>query len=73
MNNNVADIYNVIVSNKRGNPPLVIRTLTTLDNKAMIDGIPQINQKIENYVLLSALPFELKQRVELAIQSLSTF
>lgn len=64
-----ADLYQPIVGIKPG-APLVIRTVIKQQGTMLVGGVPASTQKIENYVLLSALPVELRQRVELAVQML---
>lgn len=69
---NQADINKPIYSTVVGRAPLVIRAVTTSSNTLMVGGSSAVSQKVETYVLLSALPEELRQRVELAVQALVT-
>ena len=52
--------------------PIVIRVALPASNQMMVGGVPAGPAKIEPYVLLSALPEELRRRVELAVQALVT-
>ena len=52
-----------------GPPPIALRVGIT-SNTSISEGVPVGNVKAETYVLLSALPEELRRRVELAIQLL---
>lgn len=65
------DLYQPIAG--KGPAPLVLRVLVGQSNyDNMLGGVPASQTKVENYVLLSALPEELRQRVELAVQFLIT-
>jgi len=66
------DLYQPLVATRVGAPPLVLRAVVTPNVGNMVGGVPQSTTKIENYVLLSALPEELRRRVELAVQALIT-
>lgn len=67
---NKADLYQPIHSSRLGRPPLVLRAIVTENNSYMAGGMPESTTKVENYVLLSALPAELQERVRTAVQSL---
>jgi len=64
------DLYQPLISTKVGPGPLVIRAAVTTSGGSMQGGVPAVT-KVENYVLLSALPEELQERVRTAIQMLS--
>jgi hypothetical protein len=67
---NIANLYQPIVSTSVGSPPLVLRTVITPNPENLQGGpMPQAH-RVEAYVLLSALPEELRRRVELAVQAL---
>lgn len=66
------NIYEPIEAHTAGPPPLVIRAVINRQGAMVVGGTPTQNRKMEPYVLLSALPDELRQRVELAIQMLIT-
>jgi len=68
--NNSADLYQPIVSSRVGPPPVVIRTVVTPRNDGLVEGVPQTTRRGEAYILLSALPEELRRRVELAAQAI---
>jgi hypothetical protein len=66
------DLYQPIVAAKVGPAPLALRIGVTANNDSVAGGMPMSNLKVETYVLLSALPEELRRRVDLAIQALIT-
>lgn len=70
--NNVADLTKPIFSAHPGKPPAMIRTVISAQQYMMQGAIPSNSQKVEDYVLLNALPEELRQRVLLALQVLSS-
>ena len=63
------DLFQPFVSNRPGPAPLVLRVGVRNQN-SISEGVPQGTVKPEAYVLLSALPEELRRRVELAVQVL---
>jgi hypothetical protein len=63
------DMYKPIIADKVGPPPVTINALITLSNASCSEGIPTKTQRIEQYVLLSILPEDLRRRVELAVQT----
>jgi hypothetical protein len=64
------NLFQPLLADRGGAPPLVLKV--GIPNQYSIsEGVPQGNQiRAEAYVLLSALPDELRRRVELAIQVL---
>lgn len=59
-----------MIADKAGPAPLALR-VGVLNNNSISEGVPSGGQvKAETYVLLSALPEELRRRVELAMQAL---
>ena len=64
------DLYQPIVAARVGPPPLTLRVGTTPTMAEVVGGVSQGMTKIEMYVLLSALPTELQERVKLAVQAL---
>lgn len=64
------DLYQPIMSARVGAPPLVLRVGVTSNVSMMEGGVPQSTVHGEDYVLLSALPPELRERVKIAVQSL---
>jgi hypothetical protein len=52
-----------------GPAPVALRIATTPNVSEMVGGMPQSTSRIEVYVLLSALPTELQERVKLAVQA----
>jgi hypothetical protein len=61
------DLYQPIASSKVGLPPLALRISVTPSADYYAGGVQQVQSKIETYVLLSALPTELQQRIHTAI------
>ncbi len=68
--NNVADLYQVIVSDKQGPAPVVLNVLTTPNTVEYTGGVPSTSTRKESYVLYSALPDDLKARVKTAVEAL---
>jgi hypothetical protein len=66
------DLYQPLEANRVGPAPLVVRTVVTTNSDMFAGGIPANSKKIEDYVLLSALPKELQERVKIAIQAIVT-
>jgi len=64
------DLYLPIVAARVGVPPLALRVGVTDNVSFMEGGVPATTSKSVTYVLLSALPEELQERVRLAIQVL---
>lgn len=67
---NKADIYRPVYSDRVGPPPLVIRAVVTATADYMVGGMPSSSLKAEDYVLVSALPKEIQDRVRTAVQAL---
>lgn len=63
------DLYQPIMAARHGRPPLVLRVGVT-DNLSISEGVPVGSVRAESYVLLSALPEEIRRRVEVAVQAL---
>ena len=62
------NLFQPIVAEAAGAAPLALR-VGVPNNNSISEGVPQGGQiRVETYVLLSALPEELRRRVELAIQ-----
>lgn len=72
MSQNVATLTQTIHSNDNG-PPLVIRTVTPRvgANVQMEGGSPSQGTVMSEYILLSALPQELRERVVTAIKAIA--
>lgn len=68
--NNVADLYQPIHSSRSGTPPVIVNAVVTAQNDYVMGGVPQSSTKTVHYVLLSALPKELQDRVVTAVQAL---
>jgi hypothetical protein len=64
------DLYQPIAASRVGPPPLALRVAVTPNVDSFVGGVPQSTQRVETYVLLSALPQELQERVKLAVQAL---
>ena len=63
------DLYQPIAASDGRRPPLVLR-VGVPNTQSISEGVPAGGYRAEQYVLLSALPTELRRRVELAVQSL---
>lgn len=70
MSNNKADILQPVYATHLGPPPVVIRAVITKNQDYVGGGVPQAAVGVENYVLLSALPKELQDRVRTAVQAI---
>lgn len=64
------DLYQPIISTKVGPPPITLRVGVTVSNDFVEGGTPSTSLRPETYVLLSALPQEIQQRVVTAIQAI---
>jgi hypothetical protein len=69
---NTADIYQPIVATSMGTAPITLRVITTPNNMEYVGGVPSTATRAETYVLYSALPDDLKERVRVAVQALIT-
>lgn len=67
---NTVDLYQPIFAQRPGPAPLVLRAVVTVNQDYVAGGMPSTAQKAESYVLLSALPAELQERVKTAVQAL---
>lgn len=64
------DLYQPIMNSRIGPAPLTLRIGTTPSAASVVGGPQTGITKIETYVLLSALPTDLQERVRLAVQML---
>lgn len=64
------DLYQPIQASRVGPPPIALRIAVTPNLDQVVGGVPQGVTRIETYVLLSALPTSMQERVKLAIQAL---
>lgn len=65
----LVDLYAPIAASKIGPPPLALRIAVTPSANESVGGVPQSAVRPETYVLMSALPEELRRRVEIAVQA----
>jgi hypothetical protein len=70
METQYVNLHEPIIASRAGPAPLVIRIGITSSSGYMSAGAMGASVKPEAYVLLSALPEDLRRRVELAIQAL---
>ena len=64
------DLFQPMLAASAGAAPLALR-VGVPNNNSISEGVPMGGQvRAETYVLLSALPEELRRRVELAVQAL---
>lgn len=68
--NQKANLYAPIESSVVGAPPLIIKAIVTPNKYEMAGGVPMSTRRVENYVLLSVLPEELRKKIELAVQQI---
>ena len=64
------DLYQPLISNRVGTPPLVLNVGVQRSSAETIGGPVGNAVRPEHYVLLSALPDELRERVKTAVQVL---
>jgi hypothetical protein len=64
------DLYQPLIHSRVGAPPLVINVGVNRSGAETMGGPIENPIRPETYVLLSALPDELKERVKTAIQAL---
>lgn len=64
------DLYQPLIHDKNSSAPLTIRVGVSQINGYVEGGSPNMQLKPEIYVLLSALPFDLQERVKTAIQAI---
>ena len=69
---NKADLYQPVYATRIGPAPLVVRAIVTPNADSIAGGVPTAATVVENYILLSALPKELQDRVRTAVQALIT-
>jgi hypothetical protein len=70
MNNNTVDLFQPIIADKKGSPPVVINVITTPNTMEYTGGVPSSSTKTESYVLYSILPDEIKARVKSAVEAI---
>lgn len=63
------DLYKPIKASRVGPPPVVLRVQVTHSNAHYVGGVPPNSTVVQDYILLSALPTELQDRVRMAIQA----
>lgn len=68
--NNSANLFEPIHAVHVGPAPLFLRTVQKLNSDYIAGGVPQAHVNIETYVLLSALPRDIQDRVKTAIQAI---
>lgn len=67
---NKADFFRPIYASHVGPAPVTLRTVVTSNQDSIAGGVPQAALKGETYVLLSALPREVQERVKTAVQAI---
>ena len=65
----VVDLYQPIKSARVGHPPVVLKVQVTHSAAHYVGGVPPSSTVVEDYILYSALPVELRERVKMAVQS----
>lgn len=66
MSDQVVDLTRPLVADREGNAPYALKVV--VKSKAWSPSGPIVGQKVEDYVLWSALPDELREQVRTAIQ-----
>jgi len=61
------DLYQPMIAVQAGPAPIALR-VGVPNHNSISEGVPSGGLRVEQYVLLSALPEELRRRVELAVQ-----
>lgn len=64
------DLFQPMVSSRVGSPPLVLNVGVQRSSSETYGGPVEGAVRAEHYVLLSALPEELRERVKTAVQAL---
>ena len=64
------DLFQPMISSRVGHPPLVLNVGVQRSSSETFGGPVEGAVKAEYYVLLSALPEELRERVKTAVQAL---
>lgn len=67
---NKANLYSPVFASTQGPAPLVVRAVITNNTSYIGGGVPQTSMTAEDYVLVSALPKELQERIRVAIQAI---
>jgi hypothetical protein len=66
------DLFSPILSSRKGKPPILIKVGVQDQAVYTIEGPQASPIKAEHYVLMSALPDDLKKKVENAIQMITS-
>jgi len=64
------DLYQPMISSRIGSPPLVINVGVQRSSAETFGGPVENAVRPEHYILLSALPDELRERVKTAVQAI---
>lgn len=64
------NLYQPFEADRVGPPPVALRVVVTPTEHRLVEGTSQSTRQAATYVLLSALPDELRRRVEIAVQTL---
>ena len=67
---NKADLFQPIHASHLGPAPIVVRAIVNTNNNYIVGGVPEVQLKNESYVLVSALPRELQERIRTAVQAI---
>lgn len=71
-NSNVADLYTTVIAARQGPPPLVINVVSSPKTMEFVGGVPASSTRTDSYILFTALPQELQERVKVAVQALQS-
>jgi len=64
------DLYKPFINSRIGPAPLTLRVGVTPSNDMIAGGVQENAIKAETYVLISALPQELRERINMAVLAL---
>lgn len=70
MSDNKANLFQPVYADHVGPAPVVLRVVVNTNNDYVVGGMPQAQLKGESYIMLSALPKDLQERVKTAVQAI---
>ena len=70
INVNKVDVFRPIEATHVGPMPVVIRAIGVDNTDSLVGGVPLSTRRAHDYILLSALPKELAERVRTAVQAI---
>lgn len=67
----IVNLYEELKADRPGAPPLVLKVVTQRHGDHIAGGVSSSSVKMEEYVMFSVLPDELKERVRTALHALA--